>query len=147
MRDRIDELFELDRGHGGSRWRYTRAPESELEGHPDWWAVDVWFATAFQCDEARVRAAIIALIERAPEGADLGYVGAGPLEDFICRDEERLAWVEAQAARSADFRRALANVWLDPELDPFFDRIERAAGVPLKRPLPWPERSRDDPEI
>jgi hypothetical protein len=34
---------------------------------------------------------------------------------------------------------ALANVWLDPDLDPFFDRIERAAGVALKRPLPWPE--------
>jgi hypothetical protein len=32
-----------------------------------------------------------------------------------------------------------ANVWLDPDLDPFFDRIERAAGVALKRPLPWPE--------
>jgi hypothetical protein len=34
---------------------------------------------------------------------------------------------------------SLEDVWLDPDLDPFFDRIERAAGVALKRPLPWPE--------
>jgi hypothetical protein len=110
-----------------------------MDDHPDWWAVGVWFATAFRRDEKRRRAAILVLIERAPAGADLGYVGAGPLEDFIYNNEERLVWVEEQAARSGDFRRALANVWLDPDLDPFFDRIERAAGVALKRPLPWPE--------
>ena len=101
---------------------------------PDRWAVDLLMDTRFLSDEPRVRAVLDLLVEGAGEEV-LGVVGAGPLEDFVkgC-DEDRLVWIEERAAASSRFRQALAGVWiwrLSPEV---FARVERAAGVPLRRP-------------
>jgi hypothetical protein len=135
---RIDELFErvTVEDAADAWWRYALAPDDERSEqsyeHSEWWTVELWWESAFLRNEALVRATLLALIDRAPAGADLGYAGAGPLEDFINEDEDRLRWVEEQAERSEDFRRALSNVWWPP--GPLFDRLEHAAGVRLAVP-------------
>ena len=79
---------------------------------PDWWAVDLLLSGEFWSDELRVRTVIDLLVERAPDDRVLGGVGAGPLEDFISDNEDRLVWIEGRAAASARFREALGHVWI-----------------------------------
>jgi hypothetical protein len=93
----------------------------------------LYYESEFLANEAFVRDFLVAIAEAAPEEV-LGWVGAGPLEDFIKDDRDRVAWVEEQAARSARFRRALGNVWIDNAVShETLLRIERAAGVELAR--------------
>ncbi len=110
----------------------------------DWWAVEAWIDHLFDRDEELCRRAIRALAEQAPPGADLGYLGAGPLEEFVSADEDRVWWIEAEAERSPNFRKALANVWIDDLPPELFLRIERAAGTELARPSARPPRPRPD---
>jgi hypothetical protein len=102
---------------------------------PDWWAVELLLDSGFWSDEARLRAALDLLVERAPDDDVIGVVGAGPLEDFVKDyNGDRLVWIEERAAASPRFRQALTHVWIwsvEPEV---FARVERAAGVPLARP-------------
>jgi hypothetical protein len=126
-------------GEVGLAWcryaeRTVAAKETpEWEVDPDGWAAELYHEDEFWADEEFVRAFLVTIADTAPDEV-LGWVGAGPLEDFITEDVDRLAWVESQAARSERFRRVLANVWI-AELSPeAFHRIERAAGVPLHRP-------------
>jgi hypothetical protein len=106
---------------------------------PDWWAIEFWlYRNAAWKDETVLRAGLLALLDRVDEDF-VGYVGAGPLEDFIEADESRLAWIEEQAANSERFRRALRvmHVWGVHRND-VAARIERAAGGALPRPRLWP---------
>jgi len=78
---------------------------------------------------------ILDLIERAPDDETLGYVAAGPLEDFIMFNaSEFIDRVEAAAAIHIRFKEALAGVWINRLPPDLFDRVEAAAGVALDRP-------------
>jgi len=94
-------------------WRYTlrtvETPE-DWGTDPDDWASELWHEEVVLTDEEFACDLIRALAERAPSGADMGYLGAGPVEDFAT-NEDRLRWIEAEAARSPNFRAALANVY------------------------------------
>jgi hypothetical protein len=100
----------------------------------DWWAVDLLLDGEFWSDELRVRTVINLLVERARDDRVLAVVGAGPLEDFISDDEDRLIWIERRAAASARFRDALRHVWISKLGPNVFARVERAAGEELARP-------------
>ena len=70
-------------------------------------------------------ALIHALAERAPAGVNLGSLGAGPIGSCLGSDEASLRWVEDEARRSENFRKALAVVWME-ELGPAaFLRVQR----------------------
>jgi hypothetical protein len=117
-------------------WRYTlrldaaheaEAPEAHTD--PNGWAWEVWMSHVLDQREDVVRTFLSLLAERVPVGADLGYLGAGPIEDFAT-NEDRLCWIEAEAARSDAFRAALANVYprraLSEEQN---ERLRRAAAT------------------
>jgi hypothetical protein len=139
---RVDELLELVSVEeiADAWWRYTGdpkafAPNEDFRRSPNWWAVALWHDDDFLKREKLKRAGLVALAERAPEDANLGQLGAGPLEDFIWTDEETIAWVEEQAARIPNFKTALAAVWLAVNTpDWVWERLDRAAGVKLDRP-------------
>jgi len=112
----------------------------EVEGNPgsddpDWWAVEVWMDEGWWVDELRVRAGILELVAAAETDADFGVLGAAILEMFIADDNDRLFWLEEQAAHSEAFQRSLRNVrvW-GVESDAVAQRVEAAAGAPLPRP-------------
>lgn len=110
---------------------------------PDWWAIEAWIDHLFDKDEELCRQGIGALAERTPPGADPGNVGAGPLEEFVCADEDRLRWIEDEAERSPNFRKALGSVWIARDVPPdVFLRVERAAGTELAWPAVGPPRPR-----
>jgi len=77
---------------------------------------------------------ILALVSKAPDSHVLSTVAAGELEEFIdAHSEAFIDRIEVEARRNGRLKEALAYVWisgLPPEL---FDRVERAAGVPLRR--------------
>jgi hypothetical protein len=99
----------------------------------DWWAVELLMDPRFSADEERIRTTLDLLIERAPSDEVLGVAAAGPLEDFLSADEDRLRWVERRAEESLRFREALQRVWVsDLPLDAFM-RIEQASGTELAR--------------
>ena len=113
-------------------WRYTvrtvGAPE-DWDTDPDAWASELWHEEVVLGDDEFSRDLVRALAERAPRGADMGYLGAGPVEDFAT-NEDRLRWIEAEAARSPNFRAALANVYPRPSLSEEQNaRLRRAAEV------------------
>lgn len=95
----------------------------------------------FFADEQFVREFLVTIAEAAPEDL-LGLVGAGPLREYLNNDDdphwlenpERLGWVEAQAARSEQFRCALGSASISSSASrQAFLRLERAAGVELAR--------------
>jgi hypothetical protein len=129
----------------GLAWcRYAgRAVGGDLawEADPDGWAAELSQETEFWAREEFARAFLVTIADAAPENV-LGWVGAGPLREFLNNDDdpdwledpERLAWVEAQAGRSERFRRALASISISSSAsEETFLRLERAAGVRLTR--------------
>jgi hypothetical protein len=113
----------------------TRTHLSGVEDDdPDWWAVFLLQVGEFWSDELRVRTVIDLLVELAPDDKVLGAVGAGPLEDFISDNEDRLVWIERRAAVSARFKEALRHVWIWSLGPNVLARVERAVGEELARP-------------
>jgi hypothetical protein len=118
-------------------WRYTArwdiadsqgTPLPEWDNDPDSWAEQVWQSEVLEQREDVVRAFLHAAAERVPDPNLLGYLGAGPVEDFAANDEDRLCWIEEEATRSPNFRAALANFQAKMKLsDESNARIERAA--------------------
>jgi len=105
------------------------------EYDPDWWAVQFWLShgLAFRSEEV-TRLGLQALIDAVGDDL-LGYVGAGPLENYVGPIEDRIRWIEHIAELSPRFRKALANVYAwGAEEDWVSERLERAARVPLLRP-------------
>jgi hypothetical protein len=83
----------------------------DWDADPDGWAAELYQEDElFWADENFVRTFLTTIVEAAPNDEVLGWVGAGPLQDFIIEDRDRLAWVIAQASRSERFRRALSSV-------------------------------------
>jgi hypothetical protein len=116
---------------------YQRRPHIDgvEDEDPDWWAVELLMESDFLSDETRVRTVLDLILERADDEDAFGVFAAGPLEDFAYRcDESRLAWMEERAAASPRFREALQRIHVWSEPPEVFERIERAAGAPLRRP-------------
>jgi hypothetical protein len=117
--DAIDELLSLVTPEEiGLAWcRYaTRVDNRELPESHEWkddedgWAAEVYFESEFLDNEKSVRAFLVTVADNAPDEV-LGWVGAGPIEDFLAgADEDRLLWLESQAERSERFRQALRGV-------------------------------------
>ena len=111
----------------------THLPGVE-DDDPDWWAVFLLQDGEFWSYELRVRTVIDLLVELAPDDKVLGAVGAGPLENFISDNEDRLVWIERRAAASARFKEALRHVWIWSLGPNVLARVERAVGEELARP-------------
>jgi hypothetical protein len=103
--------------HGGRR----PAPElarAYLKHHrtqdeADFWAFDeVADRVTYGEDPHRAWELVLALVEAA-EDTNLGYVGAGPLEDLVTRfGPQLIAEIESQARRDPKFRACLGTIWL-----------------------------------
>jgi hypothetical protein len=99
----------------GLAWcRYaTRArgvEEVAWDSDPDGWAAELVQQSEFLANEEFQREFLLTITDAAPEEL-LGWVGSGPLSELLNEDDaDQLAWVEAQAARSERFRRALCDV-------------------------------------
>lgn len=110
-----------------------RAHPEDTDDDPLWWAVELWLSQEWWADEQRVRRGLLMLVNLAGDD-ELGNVGAGPLEVFVCDDESRLSWIESVAPTSAAFRKALSNVWVYFDVSQAsFERVEAAAETPLPR--------------
>jgi len=105
---------------------------------PHWWALEFWWLASgrelLPAREDLARDLLIAMVAHAPSDAVLLHIGAGPFEEFIRPDEDRVRWIEQQANASSKFRTALANVRIWDQPSWVFDRVQGAAGVPLARP-------------
>jgi Family of unknown function (DUF6869) len=105
---------------------------------PHWWALEFWWLVSGRegvaAREAVARDLLVSLVDHAPSDDVLLHIGAGPFEEFIRADEDRVRWIEEQAVSSAKFRTALGNVWIWSEPDWVFERIEHAARIPLAHP-------------
>jgi Family of unknown function (DUF6869) len=135
---RMDELLSLvTLEEIAEAWcRYQTRPHiaGVEEEDADWWAVELLMDSDFLSDERRVRQTLTLLINQAPSEDVLGVVAAGPLENFVTDDEDRLRWIEEQAKESPRFREALRRAWLWDLPAEAFARLERAAGGELPRP-------------
>ena len=81
-------------------------------------------------------AVVLALVVEADEDS-LGYVGAGPLEDFVRRvGTAFIDQIEAESRRDPKFHRCLGRVWLSHgDLPPaILSRVVTASGHAI-RPL------------
>jgi hypothetical protein len=79
---------------------------------------------------------LLALVASARD-EELGYVGAGPIEDFVRRfGALRIEQLETQARRDPRFRAALGRIWLshDDLPPPVLERVVRASDGQI-RPL------------
>jgi hypothetical protein len=135
---RVDELLSLvTLEEIADAWcRYQTRPQiaGVQDEDPDWWAVELLMDSDFLSDERRVRQTLILLINQAPSEDVLGVVAAGPLENFVAEDEDRLSWIEEQAKESPRFRGALQRAYLWHLPAQAFARLEQAAGGELPRP-------------
>ncbi|HEY2353340.1 MAG TPA: hypothetical protein VGH79_00385 [Gaiellaceae bacterium] len=135
----FDTLFKLVSLEETARaWcSYEMREHPDDEGNdPDWWAVHLMIVMTDDGGPEEPPRTILTLIAEFAENDDvLGVMGAGPLEAFISDDEGRIRWIEAQAAASENFRKALAAVWVRFDVTPeTFARLEGAAGVKLGGP-------------
>ena len=88
---------------------------SRTHAEADAWAVDeVTDCLLLGRDADAAWSLVLALVSTAD--ADwIGFVGAGPLEDFVKRfAPERIAEIERQASVDPKFRACLGCVWLEP---------------------------------
>ena len=134
--DDLERLFEVVTVEeiADAWWRCSLSGEERFD-HPEWWAIELWQGTSIYEMKDHGRKLLRALAERAPDGADLGLLGAGPVEDSIADDEESLRWIENEARRSENYRKALGHIWRHDLRPDAFLRIEAAAG----RELSWPK--------
>jgi len=95
--------------------RYKREHRDE-----DFWAVDAMFFLPGE-DPERAWLVILALVHRAEED-ELGYVGAGALEDLVTEHAPAfIDRIEAAALTNSKFQEALSAIWVnslyqDPEI-------------------------------
>jgi hypothetical protein len=139
---RVADLDEL-----ADAWCRHTAREHPTADDPDWWAVEFFMMRPlFDAVEVH-RAALLKLLEHAPDDRVIGCIGAGPLENFVSDDPDDLAWLETQAASNPRLRAALAGMWVALDLtEETLARLDRAAGTELTRPPPrdeWPAPVRE----
>jgi hypothetical protein len=105
------------------------------EARPDWWASNLLMCPEVRQNSPLMRALILRLLDHADTEDLIGCVGAGPLEDYFCGDEDDLKWIEQQAAQSERFRLAVGHLWVANTVAAgVMARLDRAAGQPLARP-------------
>jgi len=143
---RLLDAYEYDRlltlvtpGEVGVAWcRYANrawgVEELAWKADPDGWAAELVQMDEFLANEQFQREFLVTIVDAVPEEL-LGWVGSGPLSEFLNEgDPDQLAWIEAQAARSHRFRRALCSVLVSSSASrEAFLRLERAAGETLAR--------------
>jgi len=78
----------------------------------DFWAYDRVGEIVRGPDAQAAWEICVGLVRAAPD-EQLGYIGAGPIEDLVCRHGAALIeWLEGEAKRDSRFREALASIWL-----------------------------------
>jgi hypothetical protein len=114
--------------------RTWRVEELAWKSDPDGWAAELVQEDEFLANKRFQREFLVTIVDAVPEEF-LSWVGSGPLSEFLNEeDPDQLAWIEAQAARSDRFRRALCNVLISSSASrDAFLRLERAAGETLAR--------------
>jgi hypothetical protein len=108
---------------------------SKGSGNPNYWAAQVADAENLDWPGDLIREFIAAVVEIAPDAA-LSAVGWGLLDKFLEFDGQSVDWMVEQAAASSRFREALGRlrgINLDETSDEAVERLERAAGVSLRR--------------
>ena len=107
------------------RHRHTRA-------ETDWWAIEEVWARVRDSDDPEDAWAVTLALLAASSPADLEFVGAGPLEDFVERfAPTHIARIEAEARRDPRFFASLGTIWLlrgDTLPDDIIDRVVAASG-------------------
>lgn len=92
-------------------WAWEGVGELVREGEEDSWFV------------------LSELIKRSTDDDTLGAIGAGPLEDWLNDHGPRvIALIEAEAARSRNFRVAVSAVWQSRMSDDIYARVVKARG-------------------
>jgi len=76
-------------------------------------------------------ALLIALADAATDAAALGYLGAGPIEELLGRDEPPIDLVDTAARQNEKFRTALRCAWFDEHLPAAQAQRLRRFGPPL----------------
>jgi hypothetical protein len=90
-------------------WRSNRSGRLGEADDADWWAVVFVFGCWRWPDVAEP--VILNLVRLARDEAELAFVGAGPIEDYIVAEERRVSWLERNATESERFKDALRNVY------------------------------------
>ena len=89
---RLDELLgRVTLDEVAEAWHCYLRRGADNDNDPDWWAVEFWQGLAYRREDV-ARQGLLALIGASPD-EHLGYVGAGPLESFVRRDEDRVRWI------------------------------------------------------
>ena len=91
-----------------------------------WWASSLVSDVELWADESLHREILLKFVETADD-QQIWEVAAGPLEDFLTDNDDRLAWMEQTAAQNPRFRFALSGVWTYGKAPATAARIERAA--------------------
>ena len=106
-------------------WRASRVTRAAFAGgtdpgdHPDDAAVEMLMSLALKRDPQAVPL-IVELCELAQSDDELGYLGAGDIEDLLCLGqggEAAIDEAETWARRSPAFREALSNMWVDDDVN------------------------------
>src|ERR1700704_2314712 len=94
---RLDDfLAEVSLAEIAEAWVCYTSRSADSSYDDDWWAIEFWLSRGLGYQREDVaREGLLALVAAAPDEL-LGHVGAGPFEDFICADEDRIAWIERQ---------------------------------------------------
>ncbi len=72
---------------------------------------------------------VLALLAAAPNDKVLGIIGAGPIEDLLAREPDKVAeLIAAEAPGNRPLRLALSHTWrLDPVPEDTFESVKRLA--------------------
>lgn len=102
-------------------------------GEPDgtwpdayWWASSLILDVERWADEGFHREILLRLVEAADD-EQIWVVAAGPLEDFLTDDNDRLSWMEQTADQNPRFRVAVSGVWTHGKAPATAARIDRFA--------------------
>jgi hypothetical protein len=117
---------------------YHSRAEPRPDDEPNWWAVDFFLSGIWELLEEHrplLRAALEALLRKAdPDPRLCGFIGAGPLENFLPQTEDDFGWLEALAVEVPGTRIAVGAMWVDDWLSAEqMDRLDRIADKPLNR--------------
>lgn len=90
-----------------------------------------WLGKLIDHKPERAWVFILALVAFAPDDEALGWVAAGPLEDFLCQHGPAfIDRVEAVAVTSTRFKSCLPRVWGHTRMAPaVYGRLRRAGGM------------------
>jgi hypothetical protein len=109
----------------------TRAVERGTQD-PDSWAFDEVNARVGRHGQAEDAWNVVSALVAEAQVEQLGYIGAGPVEDMIKNHGTVLfEWIEGAARRDERFQYALTRIWLNEgDLPPsILLRLQNASGI------------------